>query len=724
MTEKLPDNLRAKDGEMFSFPSSHAYHEECKGQPQGPPSGENRYFHVSPSFSVIQSFSDLEATIKALHTPRETPSSPFSSNMNPYPSSYSYSMETASSTLGSFVVPSSVPPKEATVGHHDPLSSSSAFPAIPRVLCFWDIDDTLVAPSDLGMRQQLMFEESQLRRLFQRIPSSTRHLLLSQGSVDDVFVKEQGALYFLQKYFLSSSSFPVYQNPSENGTSDVKGGEDKTHRDKGKNHRLGRGDRASVSRKGSGACCSSVSCVEEDALSPFFTDTSYAPIHLTRLNSCRKDLSCHSSNEWAPRDSEGNPVRWLMLRPGLWGISLARLSSLVQPSSHTAFVDGKQFKKMDIVWSFAASGYWDRVFFIDNNLCEVGIIRYGMSYHNAVSALKRSRECKVFLSDFSLLRASEELYRMEISKETQSSCKTTEAQNTDDPASRLLPSHDLGPGNACSTPANSPSPEDTGTVPMLNGRGPQHPLETVDATVSEHAIRETRTSVLPKVKQVDLVVAHLHFFFKDFYNIRQQGNSRAGTLICGPAMRNLGHPAFFDNRSCTDEEYEDIISRYIQTEKAICKLLFDYLNECEGAEGSDWKKRWRPNISNVLFPQCRTALASLKEFRTLCVPIYSQFIHTVCQQLAVSRREKSLSAKMARLAEARKAANDIYVELWTGCPLLDPLFVIDFAQTLYQIHCSDAFLSEGKISNLRKRAELFILTYNVRNSSPFSSKDG
>lgn len=681
--------------------------ENCD-QKRIPLAEERTFVHVSPSFSVIQCFDDLEASIKELHRPHLFTS--FHSSMNA--ASAPPPRANNDNTLRKEGVSCA---ETTTTDEHKVRLTSSSSVSSPRVLCFWDIDDTLVTAGDLEPRQHLMFEESQLLRLFESMPTSTRHLLLSQGSIDDVFAEGIGPLYFLRKYFFNFSSSVVLQNHAEQKSTNEEVDEGQRRRkedvEKPKN------DSNFHRSRGSLSCCSSLGCVKEYSFK--HCNFSYVPIHLTRVDSSSKELSCGSCNVWGTQDQEGNAVRWLLLRPGLWGISLARLSSLVPPSPHTAFIDGKLFKKMDIVWSFAASGYWDKVFFIDNNLCEVGIVKYGMSYHNASGLLERRRADKVFLSHFSLLRASESLFRME--KERGTRLHYVDEQNT-----QTKPSfpHITSSREESEVEKNTHSASGGGKSPASTELFSPFPASHEKFSASENACCSVPQGSFPSVvKEVQLLVSHLHLYLLDYYRVRHRSDAGGGEMSLAVVSRQSGHPTFFDNQCCTDEQYDEFISSYSQAETVIHQIVKEDLGADGGTVGNDWKSSWRPNSCKVIHPSCQTVISSSEVLHSLCVKLYEPFISVVCAQLEMSRKEKSKRGKIAVLAGARKASFAIYVELWTLCPLIDPLTSQNFARALYQIYCTEEPPSKRTISRWRKSVECSVFKHTGTCPSTVLSKD-
>ena len=98
-----------------------------------------------------------------------------------------------------------------TVSEPGDLTAIILRPPCARTLIFWDADDTLVMTKDKeGPRRALTIDELELRRLFhtldETLPKPPKHLILSQGSVQDLF-EPPCPLSFLAPYFLRCPSF-------------------------------------------------------------------------------------------------------------------------------------------------------------------------------------------------------------------------------------------------------------------------------------------------------------------------------------------------------------------------------------------------------------------------------------------------------------------------------------------------------------------------------------
>lgn len=579
---------------------------------------QQHFIHVEPTFKVVQDAGQLQNTLRELHRPLERGPVELNTRQDASVNSVKNPMEpcgTFSPQQGSLV---------------------QAEGNTPRVLCLWDIDDTLVTSGEHGVRQHLMFEDQDLRRMFRSMPPSTRHLLLSQGSTDDVLMSS-GRLSFLRRYFLGErgNEFPSSDDDFDYNFDDDDG-----------------------ESGGIFSCCASETRKEKKIGS--ILDQPSVAIHLSRIDGCRKEVSCSEWSNWMPTDREGNYVRWLILRPGMWGISLARLSSLVPPSRRTAFVDGKHFRKLDIAWSFACSGHWDRVIFIDNNLCEVGIIKYGMSYSAAASTLERRRADKVFLSDFSLLKASAKLYQIE--KESKKRVTYVEEE---------------GDAEVVSSPFTL-----GGDFSTLNS--------------------------LPVTQEVELVVANLHFHILD-YNRVVRGYGRSSPMILS-LSRQSGHPTFFEDQCCTDEQYDEFIHAFEQAENAIDQIILEDLR-IDGVVGNGWKRGWKPNSNKVVVPRCKTRI-EVEAVRGLCVPLYRRFLSEVCGNMDRARHTSNRQMRVDYLSTARKEAYAIYLELWRSCPIIDPAFIFEFGQLLYVLHFSDELPSKRKVENMREKAEQYVTAHD------------
>lgn len=328
-----------------------------------------------------------------------------------------------------------VPPASATeFKNRRRASSFHQGPRKPKILCVWDVDDTLVATGVSGVRQNLVFRESELVSLFRSAGPDTRHLLLSQGSIDDVF-EAGGRLRCIQKFVQMTPSAPgvgrgtkattsskekkrktsfsdmlrcgggkqTKEQPSSSTsvtTNDRGGGRGR----KGCSEGAGRTDETDMRRFAPGTVVVRLSSVHnraEDA-----TDSAF-------LTDATKHPTCARTST-VPLDEKAERMgRWLILRPEVWGITLASMNTIFPPSRNTAFVNGKVYRKMDVVWSLAMTGQWDSVFFIDNNLSEVGVVRYGMQMSDVLN-LRSGREVwRLFQSEFLLLAASAKLREME-----------------------------------------------------------------------------------------------------------------------------------------------------------------------------------------------------------------------------------------------------------------------------------------------------------------------
>lgn len=290
-----------------------------------------------------------------------------------------------------------------------PASTASPTPAPPRrknpkILCIWDIDETLVCTGSRGVRQNPVFRESDLLNLFQKVSGSTRHLLLSQGSIDDVFESHNnlGRLQYLRPFFAK-------------GTNEQVAAPEATRPERHVDPEL-----ESAGVRGIFGCTKSATKVKTASSAPKRRKTDPTTFEegtvVVRLSvvgsppETEQEADCLFDPNVEPQASD---VRWLILRPGMWGITLSSLSNYIPPSPHTAFVDGKMFHKMDIVWSLAATGEWDTVFFMDNNISEIGIVRYGLKLTDIPHLRETHHFERFFQGEYLLIAAAARLREME-----------------------------------------------------------------------------------------------------------------------------------------------------------------------------------------------------------------------------------------------------------------------------------------------------------------------
>lgn len=273
-----------------------------------------------------------------------------------------------------------------------------------RILCLWDIDDTLVSSNARGERQCPLFDKAELMSLFRSLYGQTRHLLLSQGSIDDVFAGDgSGQLSFLRGFFVSAAP------PAD-------------HKQHGRRSATTTGLFSRLC-----SCAASTKCKGNDDSSTIScaTGRSYLELEngavLVRLTAMRETSNSQRDHElmnsfltsYKPHDPESYHARWIVLRSSVWGITLAPLNTPVPPSEHTIFVDGAVYRKMDVAWSMAMSGNWDKVFFIDNNLYEVGAVRKGVRLPALLYNRNELRLKRLTKAEYILLAVSAALRRLE-----------------------------------------------------------------------------------------------------------------------------------------------------------------------------------------------------------------------------------------------------------------------------------------------------------------------
>jgi hypothetical protein len=304
----------------------------------------------------------------------------------------------------------------------------------PKILCVWDVDDTLVATGVSGVRQNLVFKEPELLSLFRSAGPNTRHLLLSQGSIDDVFEESGGRLRCIQKFVQRAPPAPETGRRSTPSAKASGNGSSATHsKQKEKSFftsmlRCGAGKQTKEQPSSSSAAKNDnrgVCSTDEHDMRHFAPgtvvvrlssvhDRSEQPTDAAFLTNPAKQPTCRRTST-VPLDEKAERMgRWLILRPEVWGITLAPMSTIFPPSRCTAFVNGKVYRKMDVVWSLAMTGEWDSVFFVDNNLSEVGVVRYGMQMSDVLNLRSGRQVWRFFQSEFLLLAASAKLREMEL----------------------------------------------------------------------------------------------------------------------------------------------------------------------------------------------------------------------------------------------------------------------------------------------------------------------
>ncbi|KAK7199816.1 hypothetical protein NESM_000028700 [Novymonas esmeraldas] len=310
-------------------------------------------------------------------------------------------------------------------------SSTGQKPRRPKVLCIWDVDDTLVASGVSGVRQNLVFRESELVALFRSAGDDARHLLLSQGSIDDVFEEPSGRLRcvrpFLQRASEATRRSAGGERPSSAPLSSNAGAK-KEKSSFSDLLRCGGGNQAkeppssasSVAQQRGGPAASSDNDLRRFAAGTVLVrlaalrDRSETAEDAAFLRDPAASPTCQRVFDGQLDDKAERLGRWLVLRPEVWGITLASMNTFFPPSRHTAYVNGKIYRKMDVVWSLAMTGEWDSIFFIDNNLSEVGVVRYGLQMTDVLDLRSQRKVYRLFQSDYLLLAASAKLRELEL----------------------------------------------------------------------------------------------------------------------------------------------------------------------------------------------------------------------------------------------------------------------------------------------------------------------
>ncbi|KAG5494764.1 hypothetical protein JIQ42_02379 [Leishmania sp. Namibia] len=322
------------------------------------------------------------------------------------------------------------------------LSLSDANSSQRKVLCIWDLDDTLVTSGVSGARQNSVFRDSELVALFRSAGKTARHLFLSQGSIDDVLEKPCGRLSCLRP-FLERTRGRTGSRRASGGSA---GGPSLAPVAPSKDVKK---ERPSIAKL---LCCGAGSQIKaqpsfapsvagereasngKKAASSGSNDNDlryFAPgtvvVRLSTLwDRCEAvedaafltdptaSPTCCSPFHGELDEKAERPGRWLILRPEVWGITLASMGAFFPPSRTTAFVNGKIYRKMDVVWSLAMSGEWDSVLFIDNNLSELGVVRCGQQISDLRDLSRQRNAHRFFQSNYLFLATSAKLRELEL----------------------------------------------------------------------------------------------------------------------------------------------------------------------------------------------------------------------------------------------------------------------------------------------------------------------
>ncbi|CBH18600.1 T. brucei spp.-specific protein [Trypanosoma brucei gambiense DAL972] len=515
----------------------------------------------------------------------------------------------------------------------------------PSVLCVWDVDDTFVTSGREGSRQHVLFETDNLLHTFGSCPA--RHLLLTRGSVDDLFVPgpRGGKLQRFTSFFTGDAKF---HGDTPGGVKAKKGRVD-------------------------GSCCSRPLVVTSVKKSPL--DGSDVPIiriataHAPRKVSMGIEALFTATEQYTMEEDE-SCVRWLAFRPSLWGISLSSLSSLVVPSPHTAFLDGAIFRKMDIVRSLAVSGLWDVVFFVDNNLSELGVVRPGLGigdYHRFKAAGELR---KFFLSDFLLLRASSALADRSHRRHT----PKLKVSGTCSPGSGALSCGELGSDNTFS----QGNFIEVHREPGISGEESPGVSSGFGSAVEGYPKEDEQV--------VKIIVGHFHMEAEKFNMYKQ---------LVPPAFQHevhfSYHPAFSSGAVCRDEQIARLLEDFRDYEREIL----------QGEEKFGFFGRpvpgWEPSIGLVrcLRPEYRKQLASLRDqYVPICRDI-NRIMLVKVPQLPVDERDHVMKRESATL----------YKRLVRQQLVVDPFLIERVALILFYISTVNHRILPSTLLELKKEIQ-------------------
>ncbi|KAH9578910.1 hypothetical protein LSM04_007588 [Trypanosoma melophagium] len=623
------------------------------------------YVSIKTKFHQLQAFSDVKKTLKSLT---------------------GNAADTSVTGLGRSGRGSSptAPLLDASTGD-SPGGGCGELEARRRVLCVWDVDDTLVTSGTPGVRQCPVFSEEELTGLFRGL--TARHLLLSQGSIDDVFAPGGfGKLAYLEPFFLEQTEKMVSKNAKVAvGCDDFFSLCARPSAVRQRNSHNGFDKNSSGSKKKKKR---EFEESEED------TDAGAAIVRIATLRAPPErpeDTSLFLSEDQEPPRCSSE-VRWLVMRPSLWGISLASLSNFIAPSAHTAFLDGSVFHKMDVVRSLAASGLWDVVFFMDNDLTELGVVRPGLGIEDYYRMKGVGKLSRFFHADLLLLEVSaalEEKRRKRSFLEVRKSTLRDGIQKSNTNSTRV--------GNE-STEREFNTPQ-TSLLPLvqilttennINGEG----RGGVDSTSS---LRNQQYKQ-PQERVVELVLAHFRLSGPKFRRITK--------AVSDPLLRNereWWHPAFRTGQFCTDEQYTQLMGDFFNCEAEVLNGVTKPSPQFMTFSG------WEPSVDVVCYPIYK---------RPKYIPNLNLHYGDVCHQVTTNIIEQ-LNSRLTTVQECelRREANILYRRLIRRQPVIDPQVILKLATTLFETLRSERRLPRNLGERLKKDIRLLLVDEGVTNNN-------
>ncbi|CBZ29605.1 conserved hypothetical protein [Leishmania mexicana MHOM/GT/2001/U1103] len=704
----------------------------------------------------------------------------------------------------------------------------------PRVLCIWDVDDTLVASGARGIRQNTVFRDSELVELFRSAGDTARHLLLSQGSIDDVLEKPGGRLWCVRPFLERTTDFTGdgRARAGDTGRSSPAPASSSKGVKKGKSFanflRCGGVSRTKVQPASRSSLTSHTDAsnggrsasdrLNEHDLRHFASGTVVVRLATVRegsekvedsafLDDPSASLTCKCTFNGQLDDKAEQQGRWLILRPEVWGITLASMNTFFPPSRNTAFVNGKVYRKMDVVWSLAMTSEWDSVFFIDNNLSEVGVVRYGLQMSDMHDLRRQHKVYRFFQADYLLLATSAKLrdlglrYGRDVTKApdtaelapsledkqnrstwgqqaqkaaaaaaTSSSSSTviSKGSNAEEASESKLckfvavsssgsagttgsqtsgvTSSDAGlyaSWKGCSSmrgPGANGVADDVKIVKSKEGdSAPPHP----DATSPLMAQRRHRSSNSyppveaeclslrlpsfppchrlheggngdlgasvttanammrsPKLsyKDVNLIVVNLHMPSEAYRQVlttarasssAQRSMQRANSHL----SRYVGQPVFAGDRSCTDEQYKDVLKYFQEAESTLFQLIEEEMR-ANGFVDVNKASRWVPCTRMVCAP-----IRIRPTFVPHMLSFYKPFFEEVEERLVETlQRTGGSSASCVLHTEAQRQ----YYILQRVLPFIDPYLTGDLGRILFDVYTTDGSIPRSLAEQLRK----------------------
>ncbi|ESL06855.1 hypothetical protein TRSC58_05464 [Trypanosoma rangeli SC58] len=510
-----------------------------------------------------------------------------------------------------------------------------------KLLCVWDVDDTLVTSGVPGVRQCPMFTEDELLSLFSSYPA--RHLLLSQGSIDDVFASGgAGKLEFLSPFFLSGG------NPLDRHLGKAQ---------PGCGNLFVCSTPPKVRRSGGAGPASSKSVVVR-----------IATIRAPRENPKDAERFLSETAE-PPRCS--SEVRWLVMRPSLWGISLASLSNFIAPSAHTAFFDGSVFRKMDIVRSLAASGLWDTVFFIDNDLNEIGLVRPGLNIEDYYRMQSLGRLSRFFQSDLLLLQVSAGL-----AERRQGMGHSSANEGT------------MGASASISSKDCKERSERESRINCVNAESPTFRLPAA-MDLGDNSTSSLMTSQPAPTRVVELVVAHLHLDMMRYRRIR-----KASHVTIGADAKEMWHPVFRTGPVCTDEDYFNLMVNFALYEDEVKSYGLEAEPQLRPVPG------WEPSVdvvTHVMYDRPTFPRRLSHQYRNICHRITTNLID-LCGPRLSEKQQYAL----------KEEAHNLYRHLIRRQPVIDPMLIANLADLLFSAFTSEHRLPRSLGCTLKKEVYAFL----------------